>query len=76
VGGLGGEIAMIARLIDWSAEPDAGLDRYGFRRRSGRLCPANTRHSTHPRLSDTQVIVYTDYKGQAPQVIETKSPIR
>jgi len=23
-----------------------------------------------PDLSDTQVIVYTDYKGQAPQVIE------
>src|SRR6267143_99677 len=23
-----------------------------------------------PALSDTQVIVYTDYKGQAPQVIE------
>jgi len=29
-----------------------------------------------PDLSDTQVIVYTDYKGQAPQVIEVKSPIR
>jgi Cu(I)/Ag(I) efflux system membrane protein CusA/SilA len=29
-----------------------------------------------PDLSDTQVIVYTEFPGQAPQVVETRSPIR
>jgi copper/silver efflux system protein len=28
-----------------------------------------------PDLSDTQVIVYTEYPGQAPQVVEDQSPI-
>ena len=28
-----------------------------------------------PDLSDMQVIVYTEYPGQAPQVVEDQSPI-
>ena len=32
--------------------------------------PCGTRRSTPFRISPTQVIVYTEYPGQAPQVIE------
>ena len=29
-----------------------------------------------PDLSDTQVIVYTEYQGQAPQVVHLEAPSR
>jgi Cu(I)/Ag(I) efflux system membrane protein CusA/SilA len=28
-----------------------------------------------PDLSDTQVIIYTEWQGQAPRTVQTKSPI-
>ena len=67
----GGGAAMIARLIAWSARnlllvfvaaalaAAAGL--YALR-----TLPLDA----IPDLSDVQVIVYTDYPGQAPQVVE------
>ncbi|WP_424360765.1 efflux RND transporter permease subunit [Methylocystis parvus] len=52
------------------AQPDADLHRHGFRRRR-RACALRTLPlDAIPDLSDTQVIVYTEYPGQAPQVVE------
>ena len=53
------------------AQPRPGADRHGLHRRS----PASTRWrktplDAIPDLSDVQVIVYTEYPGQAPQVVE------
>jgi len=71
VGWTRGRIAMIARsdrLV--GPQPECWSDRYGSPSHAG-VYALQTRHSTPiPDLSDTQVIVYTDYKGQAPQVIE------
>jgi copper/silver efflux system protein len=62
---------MIARLIRWSAENlvlillgtvlAAGLGLYAVK---------HVPLDAIPDLSDTQVIIYTEYSGQAPQVIE------
>jgi Cu(I)/Ag(I) efflux system membrane protein CusA/SilA len=62
---------MIARLIDWSAR-NAMLVLIGavFAVAAGVYALKNSALDAIPDLSDTQVIVYTDYKGQAPQVIE------
>src|SRR6202035_5021808 len=62
---------MIARLIAWSAR-NVLLVLFG----AGFAAPAGIYALIHlpldaiPDLSDTQVIVYTEYPGQAPQVIE------
>jgi Cu(I)/Ag(I) efflux system membrane protein CusA/SilA len=62
---------MIGRLIAWSAR-NLLLVLFG----SGFAAAAGVYAVTHlpldaiPDLSDTQVIVYTEYPGQAPQVIE------
>jgi Cu(I)/Ag(I) efflux system membrane protein CusA/SilA len=62
---------MIARLIAWSAR-NLLLVFFG----AGFAAAAGIYALTHlpldaiPDLSDTQVIVYTEYPGQAPQVIE------
>src|SRR6201747_268270 len=62
---------MIARLIAWSAR-NLLLVFFG----PGFAAPAGLYALLHlpldaiPDLSDTQVIVYTEYQGQAPQVIE------
>ncbi len=62
---------MIARLIDWSAR-NLMLVLIGtvFAVASGVYAVQHSALDAIPDLSDTQVIVYTDYQGQAPQVIE------
>ena len=62
---------MIARLIDWSAR-NLMLILIGavFAVASGVYALQHSALDAIPDLSDTQVIVYTEYKGQAPQVIE------
>src|SRR5512143_2882892 len=62
---------MIARLIAWSARNlllvFVGT---GFAAAAGLYALAHLPLDAIPDLSDTQVIVYTEYPGQAPQVIE------
>jgi Cu(I)/Ag(I) efflux system membrane protein CusA/SilA len=62
---------MIARLIDWSAR-NLMLVLIGvvFVVAAGVYSLQHSALDAIPDLSDTQVIVYTDYQGQAPQVIE------
>jgi Cu(I)/Ag(I) efflux system membrane protein CusA/SilA len=62
---------VIARLIDWSAR-NLMLILIGtvFAVAAGVYSLRNSALDAIPDLSDTQVIVYTEYKGQAPQVIE------
>jgi copper/silver efflux system protein len=62
---------MIARLIGWSAR-NLMLILIGtvFAVAAGLYALEHLPLDAIPDLSDTQVIVYTEYKGQAPQVIE------
>jgi copper/silver efflux system protein len=62
---------MIARLIAWSAR-NLLLVFFGagFATAAGIYALAHLPLDAIPDLSDTQVIVYTEYPGQAPQVIE------
>jgi Cu(I)/Ag(I) efflux system membrane protein CusA/SilA len=62
---------MIAQLIGWSAR-NLILILIGtvFAVAAGVYALAHLPLDAIPDLSDTQVIVYTEYKGQAPQVIE------
>jgi Cu(I)/Ag(I) efflux system membrane protein CusA/SilA len=62
---------MIARLIGWSAR-NLMLIFIGtvFATAAGIYALKHLPLDAIPDLSDTQVIVYTEYKGQAPQVIE------
>src|SRR5260370_24938936 len=62
---------MIARLIDWSAR-NLMLVLIGevFAVAAGVYALQHSALDAIPDLSDPQVIVYTEYKGQAPQVIE------
>ena len=62
---------MIARLIRWSANNLAlvfvsTLLAMG----AGLYAVAHVPLDAIPDLSDTQVIIYTEYSGQAPQVVE------
>jgi Cu(I)/Ag(I) efflux system membrane protein CusA/SilA len=62
---------MIARLIGWSARNlMLILIATVFATAAGVYALAHLPLDAIPDLSDTQVIVYTEYKGQAPQVIE------
>ncbi len=62
---------MIARLIRWSgANPVLVLFATLFIVAGGLWAVRETRLDAIPDLSDTQVIVYTEYPGQAPQVVE------
>jgi Cu(I)/Ag(I) efflux system membrane protein CusA/SilA len=62
---------MIARLIDWSARNLLlVLFGAGFAAAAGFYALVHLPLDAIPDLSDTQVIVYTEYPGQAPQVIE------
>src|SRR3974390_1631577 len=62
---------MLARLIEWS-----GRNRFlvllatVFLAVGGVYAVVNTPIDALPDLSDVQVIVYTEYPGQAPQVVE------
>src|SRR5712675_2436600 len=62
---------MIARLIAWSARNLLlVLFGTGFAAAAGIYALVHLPLDAIPDLSDTQVIVYTEYPGQAPQVIE------
>jgi len=62
---------MIARLIAWSARNLVlVLFGAGFAAAAGLYALTHLPLDAIPDLSDTQVIVYTEYPGQAPQVIE------
>ena len=62
---------MIARLIRWSAS-NLVLILIGavFAAGAGLYAVRHVPLDAIPDLSDTQVIIYTEYSGQAPQVIE------
>ena len=62
---------MIAAIIRWStANPFLVLLATAFISFAGIYAVRHTALDAIPDLSDTQVIIYTDYPGQAPQVIE------
>lgn len=62
---------MIARLIRWSAENIVlVLIAATFATLAGIYAVSRVPLDAIPDLSDTQVIVYTEYPGQAPQVVE------
>jgi copper/silver efflux system protein len=62
---------MIARIIAWSARNLLlVLLGTGFAAAAGIYALAHLPLDAIPDLSDTQVIVYTEYPGQAPQVVE------
>jgi copper/silver efflux system protein len=62
---------MIARMIAWSARNLLlVLFGTGFAAAAGLYALVHLPLDAIPDLSDTQVIVYTEYPGQAPQVIE------
>jgi copper/silver efflux system protein len=62
---------MIARVIAWSARNLLlVLFGTGFAAAAGIYALVHLPLDAVPDLSDTQVIVYTEYSGQAPQVIE------
>ena len=62
---------MIARVIAWSARNLLlVLFGTGFAAAAGIYALIHLPLDAIPDLSDTQVIVYTEYPGQAPQVIE------
>jgi Cu(I)/Ag(I) efflux system membrane protein CusA/SilA len=62
---------MIARLIAWSARNLLlVLFGTGFAAAGGIYALVHLPLDAIPDLSDTQVIIYTEYPGQAPQVIE------
>src|SRR5205809_6444378 len=62
---------MISRVIAWSARNLVlVLFGFGFAAAAGLYALAHLPLDAIPDLSDTQVIVYTEYPGQAPQVIE------
>ena len=62
---------MIARIIEWSAR-NMVLVIIGtlFLALAGGYAVTTTPLDAIPDLSDTQVIVYTEFAGQAPQVVE------
>ena len=62
---------MIARIIEWSAR-NMVLVIIGtlFLALAGAYAVKTTPLDAIPDLSDTQVIVYTEFAGQAPQVVE------
>ncbi|MFT0878893.1 CusA/CzcA family heavy metal efflux RND transporter [Rhodopseudomonas sp. G2_2311] len=62
---------MIARIIAWSARNLLlVLFGTGFAAAAGLYALLHLPLDAIPDLSDTQVVVYTEYPGQAPQVIE------
>ncbi len=62
---------MIAKVIDWSARNVVlVLICTGFLVFAGVYAVRTIPLDAIPDLSDTQVIVYTEYPGQAPQVVE------
>src|SRR5258708_25213494 len=62
---------MIARLIAWSARNLLlVIFGAGFAAAAGIYALVHLPLDAIPDLSDTQVIVYTNYPGQAPQVVE------
>jgi copper/silver efflux system protein len=64
---------MIARLIAWSISRRGLVAAFALALLiAGSLYVRSTPVDAIPDLSDVQVIVYTDYPGQAPQVVENQ----
>ena len=62
---------MIARIIEWSIGRRGLVAAFGLALLvAGGLYVRTMPVDAIPDLSDVQVIVYTDYPGQAPQVVE------
>ena len=62
---------MLARIIDWSLRHVfIVLLTTGFIVAAGGYAVLHTPVDALPDLSDVQVIVYTEYPGQGPQVVE------
>jgi Cu(I)/Ag(I) efflux system membrane protein CusA/SilA len=62
---------MLARIIDWSARHTAVvLFAAGVLAAAGGYAVVHTPVDALPDLSDVQVIVYTEFPGQSPQVVE------
>ncbi|NJD11458.1 MAG: efflux RND transporter permease subunit, partial [Gemmatimonadetes bacterium] len=62
---------MLKRIIDWSiANRLIVLVLAGFAAGAGVIAVRHTPLEALPDLSDVQVIVQTDYEGQAPQIVE------
>ena len=62
---------MLARIIEWSARNVVlVLIATAFTVAAGIYAVVHTPLDALPDLSDVQVIVYTEYPGQAPQVVE------
>src|SRR5205823_5097483 len=69
--GAGGQVAMIGSIIIWSTRNSfLVLLATAFIIFAGVYAVQRTALDAIPDLSDTQVIVYAEYPGQAPQVIE------
>ena len=62
---------MLNRIIEWSLR-NRFMVAFGmlFAVLGGAWAVRETRLDAIPDLSDVQVIIYTEYPGQAPQVIE------
>jgi len=70
-GGAAPDAGWLDRLIDWSARNAfLVLLATAFLIGGGLYAVKHTPLDALPDLSDAQVIVYTDYPGQAPQVVE------
>src|SRR5512141_873852 len=62
---------MLSRIIDWSARNTLlVLIATAFITLGGMYAIARTPLDALPDLSDVQVIIYTEFPGQAPQVVE------
>jgi Cu(I)/Ag(I) efflux system membrane protein CusA/SilA len=67
----GSPLTMLSRIIDWSGRnPFLILLATVFIVIAGVIAVMKTPLDALPDLSDVQVIVYTEYPGQAPQVVE------
>ena len=68
---------MLRRIIDWSiANRFLVLALTAFAIAGGIIAITRTPLEALPDLSDVQVIVQTDFEGQAPQIVEDRSRIR
>ena len=62
---------MIAKIIEWSIKNKfMVMLATSFVVLGGALAMLNTPLDAIPDLSDVQVIIFTEYPGQAPQVVE------
>ena len=65
-----GAADMLRRLIQWSARNSSWSGGHDLVTIAGIYAVAKRPLDAMPDLSDVQVIVFTEYPGQAPQVVE------